>query len=311
MEMINLGASFHKKVFGMRCDKRPGIDYLTHTHFTGLQMQPFSFENKQGDILRGGIYFYENYDKKPLIVFFHGMGGGYFAYMAEIAFLCKGGYRVLAYDYRGTFSSDGDSLGGFCQSLVDADQILTHIKETFSEEEIYIVGHSWGGYTAGCMVNLHPDVKKAVLMAPPLSMSQAYHMLAPVKMIAEGMIAIEKEQYPQYWDQTILQNFSKESKTAVMIIHSKDDKMVHYEKTTALLQQNENYENVQFVIVDNKNHNPNYSEEAIAYKNAYFQKLGKAKNDKEREALEKTAQWHKMCEQDRVVMDGVLAFLGD
>lgn len=307
--MANIGTSFHNKIFGMRCDKRPGISYLNHTDFDGLQMQPFSFQNREGNTLRGGLYFYENHDKQPLVVFFHGMGGGYLAYMAEIEYLCRGGYRVISYDYTGTFSSDGDSLGGFCQSLSDGDDALTYIKNTFPGEPLFIMGHSWGGYTAGCMVNLHPDVKKAVLLAPPVSMSQVFLQKSPIKMIANAMIAVEKKKYPAYWDQSVLRDFSKGRDTQVLVIQSTDDQMVDYEKNFKVLQQQVLFDNVQFVTVENKKHNPTYTVEALAYMAEYFKKLHSVKDEREIATLEKTAQWRKMCELDRNVMDQILAFL--
>lgn len=307
--MANIGNSFHNKIFGVRCDGRPGIAYLRHTDFDGLKMQPFSFQNREGNTLRGGLYSYENHDKQPLVVFFHGMGGGYLAYMAEIEYLCRSGYRVISYDYTGTLSSDGDALGGFCQSLSDGDDALTHIKNNFPGESIYVMGHSWGGYTAGCMVNLHPDIQKAVLLAPPVSMSALYLQMSPVKMIANAMIELEKNKYPAYWEQSVLKDFSQNSKTAVMVIQSRDDKVISYDKHFALLQKEEALSNVQFITVENKNHNPTYTEDAVAYMEEYLKKLNKAKSDAQVKALEKTAQWRKMCELDRNVMDQILAFL--
>lgn len=304
-----IGVSFHKKVFGMRCDGQPGISYFTHHDFPGLQMEPFSFQNKKGNTLRGGIFSYDIEKKEPLIIFFHGMGGGYTAYMTEIELLCQAGYRVLTYDYTGTFSSDGEDLGGFCQSISDADDALSYIKKLFPQTPLYVMGHSWGGFTAGCMVNLHSDVEKAVLLAPPVSMSVMYHQLAPAKMIAESLIEVEQEKYPDYWEQSILKDFSKESKTKVMIVQSTDDKMVNYEKNCYLLQQQEQYNSVNFLIVENKDHNPNYTEEAVAYKEAYLKKLREARNDAEIDKLQKTAQWRKMCQQDRAIMDQILNFL--
>lgn len=307
--MENIGTSFHNKIFGVRCDGRPGIAYLTHTDFEGLQMQPFSFRNQQGITLRGGLYFYETWERKPLIVFFHGMGGGYLAYMAEIESLCRGGYRVISYDYTGTLSSDGASLGGFCQSLSDADAALAAVKKEFPETPLYIMGHSWGGYTAGCMVNLHPEIAKAVLLAPPLSMSQLYLQMSPIKMIANAMIEIEKDKYPAYWNQSVLQDFSAESTTKVLVVQSDDDKVVSYAKNFAVLQQQEALANVQFLTVHNRNHNPTYTEEAVAYLAEYLKKLNKAKSDAQIQTLEKTARWRKMCEPDRNVMHQILAFL--
>lgn len=307
--MKKIATSFHKKLFGMRCDKKPGIAYLDHTHFEGLQMQPFSFQNKQGNTLRGGLYFYEPWNKQPLVVFFHGMGGGYLAYMAEIEALCKGGYRVISYDYTGTLSSDGEELGGFCQSLSDADDALSYIKKMFPGESIFIMGHSWGAYTAGCMVNLHPDVKKAVLLAPPISVSQMYLQKSPIKMIAKALIAIEQKKYPTYWEQSVLGDFSKDSTTKVLMIQSTDDKMVDYEKNFKVLQQQLPFENVQFITVKNKNHNPTYTEEAVAYMAEYLKQLHDAQNDEEVAALEKTARWQDMCQQDRQVSEQILAFL--
>lgn len=304
----NMAAKMHKKVFGSRCEKRPGIEYLNHTNFKGLNMQAFSFQNRLGNTLRGGIYSYDNADKQPVILFFHGMGGGYLAYMAEIEYLCRAGYRVISYDYNGTMTSDGDSLEGFCQSLPDAEDAIAAVQNMFPDAPLYVMGHSWGGYTAGCMVSLHPEIAKAVLLAPPLCITNVYYHLVPTKMLAKAMIAIEREKYPDYWSRSVLGHFETNESTEVLIIQSTDDKLVNYKMNFATLQQQIDTPRVEFVTVEGKNHNPNYTKEALAYMAAYSKQRKKAKTAEERAALAKDVQWHKMCEQDPVIMDRVLAF---
>lgn len=304
----SMAANMHKKVFGVRCEKRPGIAYLNHTNFKGLNMQAFSFQNRLGNTLRGGIYAYDNPDKPPVVLFFHGMGGGYLAYMAEIEYLCRAGYRVISYDYNGTMTSDGESLEGFCQSLPDAEDAIAAVKALFPQTPLYVMGHSWGGYTAGCMVNLHPEIEKAVLLAPPLSVSHAYLQLVPTKMLAKAMIRMEQEKYPAYWNQSVLGDFQNNENTKVLIIQSTDDKMVNYKTNFASLQQQIDSPRVEFVTVEGKHHNPNYTKEALAYMADYSKQRKKAKTDEELAAMAENVQWHKMCEQDPAVMDRVLAF---
>ena len=113
-------------------------------------------------------YYYPSEDALGLVVLAHGFRAGADDYLPLIEAIVKGGYAVFTYDATGTYDSGGDSAVGMCQSLCDLDRALTYIRKTarYSDMPLFLVGHSWGGYAAASVLELHPEVKACVCIAP-------------------------------------------------------------------------------------------------------------------------------------------------
>ena len=113
-------------------------------------------------------YYYPSPSAKGLVVLAHGFHAGADDYIPLILEIVKRGYAVLTYDVTGTYSSEGESIIGMCQSVCDLDRVLTFAaKEApFSEMPKFVLGHSWGGYAASSVLALHSEVRAAVLLAP-------------------------------------------------------------------------------------------------------------------------------------------------
>lgn len=302
----------HNKVFGKRCDQSPCIKYFSHLDFEGLLKEEFSFKNEIGNTLRGGEYYYPNYsEKNTLVLFFHGMGGGHLAYMREIEYLCKQGFRVISYDMNGTIESDGGSLGGFCQILSDANAALKHIKNAtkYKGLDIYVVGHSWGGYTAGNILNYHQDIKKCVEISGIISMEDGFNEMVPLKSLRKGLIEFERNKYPKYASSSMIDAFNNNKDCKVLVVHSKDDNRVNFEKNYHRLECEVKNDNVSYYFVENKKHNPTYTSDAVKYLNDTFTKLGKFHSNKKRLEFSKNIDWEKMCELDEEVMNHIVDFL--
>ena len=66
------------------------------------------------------IYTNKNINEyEGVIVFVHGMGAGHLSYTTEINTIAKSGYKVLSYDNTGCCASDGKSMNGFYQAVLD------------------------------------------------------------------------------------------------------------------------------------------------------------------------------------------------
>ena len=76
-----------------------------------------------------------------------------------------------------------------------------------------------------------------------------------------------------------------------------------------LIKQNNTCKNIEFLDVDGKNHNSNYTCEASKLLNEYLHKLHKLKNKEDKEKLADSIDWDKICEQDPFVMDKIVEFL--
>lgn len=298
----------HKQVYGTRCEIHPGIKYFDETHFKGLIKDDFEFINSNGFKLKGGIYHYQNYDANTLIIFCHGMGGGHQAYTKEIEYIARSGYQVLAIDYQGTILSEGDKLGGFCQPLKDLDECLNQIENNYSK--LYVVGHSWGGWISQGLTYLHPKISKVVMIAGINSLQYCFkqYIKPTLFYIRKPFLNIEKQLYPTLYNICATDSLNRKDLKG-LVIHSIDDQMVWYKYNAKIIKEKNRNPNIEFIIVENKNHNPQYTIDAVNYLKSYLHKLNHVKTKEEINELLKTADFDKMSTLDPSIMDKVINFL--
>ena len=137
----------------------------------GITRTEYRVETTKNRFLQG--YYYRASDRDDsgisrLIIFSHGIGNGHIAYIDAIAeFALLPGTAVFAYDAFGNGRSDGDACGGLPQGVADLDRVITYVEESgsFPASDITLVGHSWGAYSAGSVLEFHPEIKKTVLYA--------------------------------------------------------------------------------------------------------------------------------------------------
>ncbi len=160
--------------FGKRCDKNPLLKYFTADDF-GINCEPVS--TPRG--LNGFIYRKDDKIKDgKLIIFCHGMGPGHIAYMTEIAYFCNLGYPVLALDSRGCNLSEGKNLKGMYSGVETVKAAIDFARSKLNsvlsfgeggaadEIKIYLVGHSWGAYSALC-ASAERKVRAVVAISAP------------------------------------------------------------------------------------------------------------------------------------------------
>ena len=133
---------------------------------SGLERELRSFYS-DGIRLQG--YYYRAKAPKGLTVVCHGIHAGADDYLPIIEYMVGAGYSVFAFDYKGTYDSDGDSTVGMCESLVDLDHALDYIESTseFDSLPITLIGHSWGGYAVASVLPLHKRVVSCATIAAP------------------------------------------------------------------------------------------------------------------------------------------------
>lgn len=78
------------------------------------------------------------------------------------------GFHVLTYHYSGSWGSDG--AYSYANDLEDAESLLEFIEtnETygFDKENLFVVGHSVGGFVASHLLARHKELKSGVLLTP-------------------------------------------------------------------------------------------------------------------------------------------------
>ncbi len=306
---------FHRKIekiyqgqVFVRFDETGLVKYFTPEDFCGLHATPYTVLSSLGHTLQGYFYAYDGADDSRLVVFEHGLGGGHRAYMREIEKLCAKGYRVFAYDHTGCMQSGGESANGLAQSLHDLDDCLRALKAdaAIQTDDISVVGHSWGGYSAMNIAAYHPDVKRLVVLCGFVSVEKMIeqNFKGILKGYQKDIMALERAANPSYADSDGIETL-KNAKAQVLLVYSANDGMVHADTHFLPLQkQLDGRENIRFLLVEGKGHNPNYTADAVRYLGELGAALAKAtslKTAEEKQAFRDSFDWQRMTEQDEEV----------
>ena len=305
-----------------RADDTGVARYFSAADFEGLSQTPFPFTASAGHRLQGYFYTYPNPIPGRIVVFDHGMGGGHRSYMREIERLARHGYRVFAYDHTGCMESQGSGTNGFAQSLRDLNDALTALKgePSCAGCGISVMGHSWGAFSNMNIAALHPDVRHVVALSG----------FASVERILRSMFGkgIAKLFFKRLWrvEQTANSDFVgydaaqtlKHVDVPTLLIYSADDPIVHAADHYEVLRQAlDGKENVRLLLVEGKGHNPNYTADAVRYKDGFFADLTKRMKKK---ALESDLQkkdfiasydWNRMTAQDEKIWKEIFSTLGE
>ena len=293
------------------------LRYFSASDFSGLTSQDFSFPSREGNMLAGHLYAYPGASYEKLVVFCHGLGGGHRSYMREIETLARHGYRVAAYDNTGCFASEGEDIRGLTQSLSDLDSFLNYAREKgLLPADVTVIGHSWGGYAAGNIRHLHPEIRKIVVLAGFSSVKRMLKLyFSGVKRLFMGACArFERRQNPALYPLSA-ETALDDPAVRALIIQSDDDGMVDYRRSFLFLKERVKHTGVKFLSLHARGHNPNYTEDAAAYMTEVLGGLQKGVREKrlntpdEKRAYLKDADWYRMTEQDPAVWDEIFALI--
>ena len=307
----------YKNTTFIRRDDKGMLFYFDIKDFPGLSREEFCFFTKKGHNLKGYFYFYKDPTPNRLIVFDHGMGVGHRAYMKEIEMLAREGYLVYAYDHTGCTESEGEHIMGLSGSLADLDACIIAMKEKgFSSESISVVGHSWGAFSTLNILHFHPDLRSIVALSGFISISDMLDQVIPgiVGFSKKSLYRLEGDVNPDYYDRSARDTLAHTDKLA-LIIHSEDDDSVSYKRHFMKLRNSlTDKNNITFLGLKGKRHNPTYTDEAVKRKSEFFKvysKRIKSKNidmDKHKAFLD-SYDWHRITEQDNKIWQVIFDFL--
>ena len=309
--------NMYKGMMHTRCDDIETVFYFSPEDFPGLQAEPHSFKASAGHTLQGYFYQYENPVSDRLVVFDHGFGGGHRAYMTEIEKLCAHGYRVFAYDHTGCMASGGETPRGLAQSLCDLNDCISMLKSEgyFENTDVSVMGHSWGAFSTLNITALHPEISRIVAMCGFVCVEDMVGTFFKgiLKGYRKAIFALEQSTNPEFVKYNAVKTLS-ESKTKALLIYSEDDMMCrrnHYDTLKAGL---DGKENVKFLFVTNKGHNPNYTEQAVKYLDEFGKarvKLVRTKNvtAEDKKTFVASYDWKRMTEQDDAVWSVIFEHL--
>ena len=299
-----------KGMMHSRCDDEGKAYYFSADDFEGLQKESYAFTSIAGNRLQGYIYNYENPIEGRLIVFDHGFFGGHRSYMKEIEMLCKRGFKVFAYDHTGCMESEGVTPNGMAQSLCDLNDCIGTIKKDpkFAGLDLSVVGHSWGGFSTMNICALHPEISHIVVMSGFVAVEILIgtFFAGLLKPYRKAILELETESNPKFVKYHGVESLSG-TNANVLLIYSADDKLCRKTHYDILKEGLAHKENIEFLLVDNKGHNPNYTQDAVKYLAEYSAALGKANKKKELETVEQkkafvaSFDWNRMTAQDEDV----------
>lgn len=317
---MGLVLNIYKKKIITRYDKQEHIRYFTHRDFEGLNKLDISFKSEQNNTLKGGLYYYEGYDEKTLVIFCHGIGCGHLSYMREIELLCKNGFMVLSYDNTGCDSSEGESIRGLSQSVSDLNSCLNYVRanEELKNKTVYVMGHSWGGYAAGNILNFRNDIDRVVILSGFVSVDKMLdqYLKGILNSLKNIVLKYERKMNPKYADCSMDKGLNK-GKVEALIIQSEDDPIVNFSSGIGYLKDTVKSQSVDYFAASNKKHNPNYTFDAVNYFLESFGALeaaiknGKVKTVEDKKEFFKDIDWYRMTEQDNEIWDMIIEFLKD
>ena len=156
----------------------------------------------------------------------------------------------------------------------------------------------------------HKDITHLVVMS---GFTSPYNLLTDkLKKYAKPIFQLEVDYFGGYaFAHSSLSLIETEAKA--LIVHSEDDPRVPYRRFAELREIMKDAEHVTFMSVNGKKHNPNYTEDAVKYRDQYFAERAKLKKKRasreERDAFTKSCDWRRMTEQDMDFWAKVFEFI--
>lgn len=267
----------YETIFGSRYQTAAWMDF-TEKDYPDLKMERSDFQSDGGFTLAGYQYRKDGQEIKGVVVVAHGLGGGgHKPYLPFINFFTSNGYYVFTYDVRGNDNSPGHSVEGLPQGIVDLDYALRHVAKIKAYQGLPVVlfGHSWGAFSVGNVLNMHPHVEAAVMIS---GFNESDDMLRgksepfvgkfAVNFLLPYVILYEDIKFGREFTAISAIEGIKKTDADILIVHSKDDDVV-----PASYGYNEFYETfkdeerIEFILYEDKGHSDHlYSEKAISYR---------------------------------------------
>jgi pimeloyl-ACP methyl ester carboxylesterase len=217
-------------------------DFLTYFFWKDIDQVKYSREevrfNSSGNKLQGFIYGKSN--NNGLVIISHGLGGTADCYFPMIMYFVDKGWYVFAYNNTGVSGSEGESIRGLTQSVIDLDSALKYAKNSraLNGLPVMLVGHSWGGYAVCAVLNYDHNVKAVISFEGYNNGSDVFNELGRSEVgflfgiLKPQFWAIEKQLFGDTAKLTAIDGINK-SGIPVMIVQSSDDDVIS-PKTTSI-----------------------------------------------------------------------------
>jgi pimeloyl-ACP methyl ester carboxylesterase len=311
MILLSLALSpFFKRPFKGRQDGTPLLAYYHEDTYSDLTATPFSFYSGKWR-LRGFVYAPKGQAIKGLIVFFHGIGAGHYAYLIEIHNLAKAGYLVYAYDNTACGLSEGKDLNSLSTGVLDQNAFFRFLDNDPKAQGLtrYAVGHSWGGFLALCALNPAYHISKVVSLAGFDSVYSLARSHYPA--IRFGRWLALEVQWLNYGKAGLVSGLKLMKKTTcpVLYIQGEEDQMVPFQATGLHFQKEcAGHPNIHFLFRPGLAHQPYWTLEGEKYAGPILDAIWKS--DYQRD-LDFKIDYARFTSDDPAVLKAIIDFLAE
>lgn len=288
----------YEGIFSMRFETK---DYMKMeaSDFDGLICEKSDFES---DVTLAGYKYSREGEKNGVVIIAHGYGdGGHNKFLPYISELTKNGFYVFSYDAQGHDESNGRAVTGFPQGIIDLDNAISYVQsiEEYEGLPIMLFAHSWGAYSAGNVLNLHPEISACVLVS---GFNESEDMLAQYPRMALGKLVdiallpyvtlYERIKFGKEYASISAVDGMEKTDAKILIVHSRDDARVPIEYGYDVYYEAFEDENrFEFLEYTDKGHKELlYSQAAVEYQRqietdyqAYLDSEGKRDTKKNRQ----------------------------
>lgn len=216
-----------------------------------------NIKNRQGSRVK--MWDINKDDRKKYIITMHGLGQN----ISRLQGLYKGiigstDYAILAPEYQGyTEGSKGIFYPSPKSFLADVTGALEYLKRKgIKEEDIVLLGHSFGGYVATCLAEKNPNLSKLMLVCPMPSPICITDRVKQGKMRASDTVkkfidksGVALKELTLFFDTA---KRLKNVKTPVDIVQTKDDGLIKVSATDILASKCKKLDN--YTILESGGH---------------------------------------------------------
>jgi pimeloyl-ACP methyl ester carboxylesterase len=218
-----------------RVEESPENEFSTYHKWKEIDQLKYAREevrfNSGENKLQGFIYGKGN--NNGLVVISEGLGGTADDYFPMIMYFADKGWRVFAFNNTGVGGSEGESVRGLSQSVIDLDAALTYIENSdkFNNLSVMLAGHSWGGHAVCAVLNYNHRISAVVSFAgynkgSDMIKEQGVSMLGSFYyLFTPQMWALEKQLFGDIANFTAVGGINK-SNIPVMIVQCSNDDVV-------------------------------------------------------------------------------------
>ncbi len=268
----------YEAIFGVRYDPSDW-NALSVEDFDGLSLQKTEIEVNDKKSLAAFKYSREGVTPKGVVIVAHGLGGGgHTPYLSLIDAFARGGYYIFAYDATANGDTDGSSVEGFPQGIIDLEHAIKYVMQApeYQGLPLTLFGHSWGAYSTASVLGLYPDIEAAIVVAgfnesEDLILYQGEKYVGSTASLTTPYVYLYEQLKftKKYADLSAIESMDG-TDAGVMIVHSTDDSTVPteygYDKFYAEFSDDERFE---FVLYEDRGHsNMFYSDNAREYRRA-------------------------------------------